>query len=44
MRLIEELEKSQLKSDIPDFKPGDTVLIEAVDRWDPPRALRVQEQ
>ncbi len=27
MRLIEELEKSQLKSDIPDFKPGDTVRV-----------------
>ena len=27
MNLIEELEKEQLRSDIPDFKPGDTVRL-----------------
>lgn len=27
MNVIEELEKEQLRSDIPDFKPGDTVRL-----------------
>lgn len=27
MNIIEEIEKSQLRSDIPDFKPGDTIKV-----------------
>ena len=27
MNVIEELEKEQLRDDIPDFKPGDTVRL-----------------
>ncbi|MBR3623917.1 MAG: 50S ribosomal protein L19 [Selenomonadaceae bacterium] len=29
MNIIEELEKEQLRSDIPQFKPGDTVRVHA---------------
>lgn len=29
MNIIEELEKEQLRSDIPDFAPGDTVRVHA---------------
>jgi large subunit ribosomal protein L19 len=28
MNLIEAIEQEQLRSDIPDFKPGDTVKVE----------------
>ncbi|MGN0940802.1 MAG: 50S ribosomal protein L19 [Selenomonadaceae bacterium] len=29
MNIIQELEKEQLRSDIPDFRPGDTVRVHA---------------
>ncbi len=29
MNIIEELEKEQMRTDIPDFKPGDTVNVHA---------------
>ena len=29
MNIIEALEKEQLRSDIPDFRPGDTVRVHA---------------